>query len=528
MYKTLIVDDEKMIRMGMRKAIPWDSIGISSVFVAKSGREALAIIREHKPEVLITDIKMDEMTGLELIDQAKKFVPEIRVLVLTGYDDFEYARRCIKLNVQDFFLKPIDEKALMESVRKQVDYLESNKIDKLADVNENRARAVAEQMNIEKLLQNLVYNRSTNEQVDEFCAKYGYCTDQTVQVAVLPPALTLENGKSDEYYTALTIKNICIDLVDARNRGLTFIDEYGRIVIAFFLHDQKGCSTVEWLHELNSILGDEYGRPPKMAIGNPVASLRYLHLSYNDAVHLLEHENSEYDDIILAKGHRNRNYVFQEIFQEMKSAMSANIGDIERTLGIFDRFCLVADCYHLSDSAIRRCCYEMASSVFYDHLCHTGKEADDRLDALINSLMNLRGEEQLQLVRQFLNKLLDDKEDLQGYEIVNRAKRYIHEHLPDDLSVTGIASFLYVTPNYLSRLFKKTTGEGCNEYIVRKRIEKAKLLLETTQLQTFRIAEMVGYNDTNYFSLAVKKSTGVSPKKYRESFQKSRADRIQL
>ena len=99
MYQVLIVDDEKMIRMGMRKAIPWSSLGIKNVFVAKSGEEALDIIREHKPEILITDIRMGEMSGLDLIDSAKKFVPEIRVLVLTGYDNFEYARQCIKLKV---------------------------------------------------------------------------------------------------------------------------------------------------------------------------------------------------------------------------------------------------------------------------------------------------------------------------------------------------------------------------------------------------------------------------------------------
>jgi len=95
MYQALIVDDEKMIRMGMRKAIPWDTLGVRNVFIAKSGEEALEIIRKHKPEILITDIKMDEMSGLDLIDSAKKFVPQIRVLVLTGYDKFEYARQCI-------------------------------------------------------------------------------------------------------------------------------------------------------------------------------------------------------------------------------------------------------------------------------------------------------------------------------------------------------------------------------------------------------------------------------------------------
>ena len=148
-----------MIRLGMRKAIPWSTFGIGDVFVAKSGEEALEIIREHKPEIMITDIKMGEMSGLELIDSAKKYVPQIRVLVLTGHDKFEYARQCIRLKVHDFFLKPIDEKVLIGAVKKQIAVLEENQIVKLKDTNEKRANAVAEQMVIEKFMRDLVHNR---------------------------------------------------------------------------------------------------------------------------------------------------------------------------------------------------------------------------------------------------------------------------------------------------------------------------------------------------------------------------------
>ena len=98
-------------------------------------------------------------------------------------------------------------------------------------------------------------------------------------------------------------------------------------------------------------------------------------------------------------------------------------------------------------------------------------------------------------------------------------KRRIHENLSDDLTVASLAEQYYVTPNYLSRLFKRVTGEGCNEYIVRKRIEQAKSLLSTTTLKVGEISIMVGYHDMNYFSLAFKKHIGVSPVRYREQVQ---------
>ena len=127
MYKVLIVDDEKMIRMGMKKVLPWDELGVGEVYTAATGKEALEILDEQHPEILITDIQMTEMTGLELIEEAKKCVPDLRVIVLTGYDNFEYARQSLRLKVQDFFLKPIEEEELANAVKNQVEYLEQQK-----------------------------------------------------------------------------------------------------------------------------------------------------------------------------------------------------------------------------------------------------------------------------------------------------------------------------------------------------------------------------------------------------------------
>ena len=97
MYKALVVDDEKMIRMGIKGGIPWKEIGIGEVYTAASAREALLLIEEHRPEILLTDISMTEMTGLSLIEQIRKENEEMRILVLTGYDRFDYARQCLQM-----------------------------------------------------------------------------------------------------------------------------------------------------------------------------------------------------------------------------------------------------------------------------------------------------------------------------------------------------------------------------------------------------------------------------------------------
>ena len=175
--------------------------------------------------------------------------------------------------------------------------------------------------------------------------------------------------------------------------------------------------------------------------------------------------------------------------------------------------------YNLSAPAVRRYCFEIASSLYFTYMEDTGEISKGTLDSLSISLSSADREEACEVCRMFIEQLLGSEEE-NLHHIITEAKRYIEEHLTEDISVSSIAAVLFITPNYFSRLFKRVTGEGCNEYIVRKRIEKAQSLLEGTSLRTGKIAMMVGYRDTNYFSLAFKKHTGKSPTKYREEMQK--------
>ena len=198
--------------------------------------------------------------------------------------------------------------------------------------------------------------------------------------------------------------------------------------------------------------------------------------------------------------------------------MVSNIGNSACVMKAFNTFSKAAESYNLSPVAVRRCCFEIASAMSFAYMEDSGEITDGKLDALSKSLSSAGKEEACEITKMFIDQLLGNDEENVHYMISN-AKHYIDEHLAEDISVSSIAENLYITPNYFSRLFKRITGEGCNEYIVRKRIEKAKSLLETTSIKTGKIAMMVGYRDTNYFSLAFKKHTGKSPTKYREEVQ---------
>ena len=516
MYKAIVVDDEKMIRLGIQKMLPWRSLGVEEVFTAMSGKEALDIIMEHKPQIMITDISMTEMSGLELIEQIKCVDCKIKIIVLTGYDSFEYVQKCLRMQVEDFFLKPIDEETLTQAIIKIVDAFEEEKSDLVLQKIKRRAQGTEEQLKLEKMMRDLVHNRKNHKHIDTIQEEYHYDIDSYMQAAIIVPTLYARNQHSEANFLALSIKNVCIGLIDAGWHGITFMDDDEKIVIALF--ESSSVNVVERIQQLNNILKDEFESTPKVVLGNPVKGFAEFPTSYNDAIYLMETEKENIREIIQNNNSESRCKLFNNIFSELKSNMISNTGNVDLIIKVFQTFARATESYNLADSYTRRCCFDIASSLYFTYITDSGESTDGKLNALLISLLNASRENACEFTRDFITQLFS-KEEANIHEIVSQAKKFIDEYLADDISIMDISAKLYITPNYFSRLFKKVTGEGCNEYIVRKRIEKAKCLLETTNMKTGKIAFMVGYRDTNYFSLAFKKHTGESPTKYRENFR---------
>lgn len=516
-YKILIVDDEKMIRMGIKNAMPWESMDIEKVYTASSAMEAADVIKERQPEIMITDISMTEMSGLELVEQIRRRNEEMRIIVLTGYDRFEYARQALQLQVHDFLLKPIDEKELKKSILNQVEWLERERKHKEEDMSRSRAQGVRQQLALEQFMCALILGKTeVRERLDEFLEEFHFDRDQEMRIGLLMPEVREEDAESRSF-RAMTIRQICLGMVDGQKRGITFTDEKQRIVISFFCNREK--EEEELAGQLVDILNDELETKPRIIWGSVRKGFENLSISYNDAVFALEHEREAFERIYTMDLTRKQEDIFQEVFQEFRTAMVCSIGDREKLFHIFDRFGMAVESYNLSAKYTRSCCFELASSVYFAYFSDTGSSADEQLGALMRSLSGAEREHALKVTAMFLERLFAGEEG-EVHELVKKVKRRIHENLADDLTVASLAGEFYVTPNYLSRLFKRVTGEGCNEYIVRKRIEQAKSLLATTTLKAGEIAVMVGYRDMNYFSLAFKKHTGSSPIKYREQVQK--------
>jgi len=516
MMKALIVDDEKMIRSGIRAVVPWEAIGIGEVFMAVSGKEALPIIKRERPDVIITDIQMAEMTGLELIAEIRTIQSDARIIVLTGYDEFDYARECLRMQVQEFLLKPVDEEVLIATIKKQIQNVKDAREKEEQQKHMRRISGTSEQAELERQMRKLIKREAVERTVADICSTYSYRADSRMRVAILLPSVYsygIRAGES-ESLSILTIKNLLIGYLDAERRGITFEDAGGRILLVLF-EGEKSDELEICVDTFTKLIQDECSVRLRIVMGSSVEGFAQVHTSYNDAVYLLEKEKDEYKTFIENKEIKGQLDMFREVYAEFISKLNANIGNTEVVLRVFDAFCAATNSYNITDQYVRRCCFEIASTVYFSYVVESGDNADSKLNALLAALLSAGRKENYEITRAFLENLLR-VEDYEANELIAKVKRYINEHLTEEISVAGIADHFYLSPNYFSRLFKRIINEGCNEYIVRKRIEKAEYLLATTNMKIGRIAQEVGYRDTNYFSLAFKRHIGMSPGQYRE------------
>jgi two-component system response regulator YesN len=516
MYKAIVVDDEEMIRKGICNVISWEKLKIDNVKMASSGIEALKIMKEETFDIMITDICMTEMSGLSLVEKINLLNPKLKVIVLTGYDNFEYAKKCCRMKVEDYLLKPVDEIELENTIGRLIENLEDEKTMSHKQKINSRIQGITEQLKLEQIMQNLLYERIKANNINTVLDEYSYDKDEMLQIALLYPVID-DNLAWKQHFELLnlSIKNTCIELFDSRREGITFEDKNKNLVIAIFVSKELE-EVTQRIHRLITYLKNEYDINQKVILGSVVCGFNKINISYNDAYVLLNNRSS-YDGIITEEHSELHLSLFNERVQGLRKSMIDNIDNLYKVMEIYEAFTEIIEFYNLSTSLVKKTCFDIGGGVYFAYMMENGEvSADNKLNALLISLQNCNRDDAVKITRDFIVQMLQT--DLgESHEIIRKAKLYIKEHLNEDISVYSIAEMLYLTPTYFSKLFKHNTGEGCNNYIIRKRMQKAKSLLETTSMKTGKIATLVGYKDTNYFSLAFKKQTGMSPTEFREN-----------
>ncbi len=540
MYKLMLVDDEEEVRKGIMEEIAWEDFGFTVIGEAENGKDAVELAETVIPDIVITDIKMPFMDGLELSKRLKDLHPAIKILILTGFDEFEFAQQAIKLHVDEYVLKPVlvdDLAGVLSKIKKKLDeeYAQREDINALKD-RFRRSLPILRG----KFLTSLVTNKMNHNEIEEKARNYdldlaGHCFIVSV-ISIDNNTLQSEEVKgsglkysADTELKLFAVFNIAEEIAARYGLGIIFTNTDNIVIISKGSEAQKGILANQTLQVLEEILFniEKYLKFTVTAgKGTICRDITDIKNSYGDALLALDYRlilgNSRVICIEDVENHTSEKIGFDEI-KEQSLIRCVKVGTVSEIKDIIGA--LFSD-FENTKISIKN--YQVYLLELLTTILKATKGTDVDLDSVFqtNSMLN-------EILT--FNNIFEAKEWFKGLcirimenisydrqnscnSIVEKAKEFINNHYHEsDLTLNKVADFLHISSGYFSSIFKKETKMTFINYLLQVRMEAAKELLRTTYLMAFEIAEKVGFSEPYYFSYCFKKHLGITPKQYRNS-----------
>lgn len=515
MLNVLLVDDEKLERVLIRKGYKWEENGFKIVGEAASGKEALEYINYHEVDIVVTDINMPGMDGLQFTEALLKAHPKCRVVIITGFREFEYARKAINLGVDEFLLKPINIKEISEVMAKLKEEInqrnkEATEVAKLKESMENNYDILKESFLL-RLVENRIDEEEAVKKMDTYNCKE--LIDGCVCIDV-----KIKDNQEEENYKKV------YELVQNQNNDnmITFVHFMHNIIIYFVNKDLDECiNYAEALHKkLNKIgitatigisgenigfcgIASAYGQADK-ALGVSVLLGRNRVVTYSEYQEVMKQNNSkielDWDKFAEAINNCREEEMLKYIKDYIEVIKKGKIAD-EEYLKLMTMTIILCAGSTLNKYGINLYQLINEEDVFKD--VRAIRSVTDALEC---------AKEYIKIVYDYHNQ----KKSKRNKNVIEDALEYVNRNLYNsELSLKKAATDLYINESYLSREFKKTYGVSFIEYVSEKRIEASKKILKQTDLKVYEVAEKVGFKDSHYFCICFKKQTGKTVKEYR-------------
>lgn len=543
MVKVYLVEDEIIIRQSIKNSIDWEKEGYEFVGDASDGELALPVILKEKPDILITDIRMPFMDGLELSRMVKAELPDIKIVILSGYDDFEYAKQAIKIGVAEYLLKPVSSAVLLEHL--------SEIAEKVRDEREDLA------------LKKVYYQEM---QENEELIKMKFLGELISGKLSLADAM--EKGKrfhmnlSGPFYRIILFKFIQEDHVQAEQSealaeayeavgnyvdGLKDAFRFQRGVEgwAFLLtsvEEDMEAQTERFIEGLKEVIAPFEALTWFGGIGSEAARLRELRYSFREAdkafagrfvqepnqiisVEQLNYEqlDNEFDANIFGEINQFDQIITRFLSsgsrEEVESFVGALFTEIseDHFRSLMIRQYIIMDIY----ATVLAFCKKLRKDTGADG------EAAGQMESLRENEEILKRAvltaESVDDIKDYIGTLLDHVIELRNTlsgrrysDIIRTARKRIEQdYMSEDISLNTVAAEVCMSPSYFSSVFSKEMGKTFIEYLTEVRMEKAKQYLVCSSMKTSEISYEVGYKDPHYFSYIFKKTQGCTPKEYR-------------
>ncbi len=534
MYKLVIVDDKTDIIQGIKTIGKWREYGIEVVGWAYNGQDALKLIEELRPEIVITDIRMPVMDGLKFTEQVKKEYPEIKVIILSGYDEFSYAQQALKFGAEEYLLKPVAIEQLHEVVSRIKEKLDQEAL-----------KLEAEKKLTERLEQSLPLLR------DRFflgLTEDAVSFDQnelSQRLEFLKIKLPLENlvalvteidrchkNVNRNTYRSTECLRICIEELSVVEKEIAstnlFTDKKDRLVwvmaVSSPIDSRKKRLILELADRLKDIAHEKYGVRVSIGIGRIYPGLPELHRSYREGVEALSHKLHlggnqiiHIDDVSINSdtGFKYPVEVEKELLANLKLGADQEVQRVlEKYFFILERQAAVAP------KTIKQGLIGLIILILrmLSELRMEDRFAEENETDFLSEIGKLETLDDFkkwarELCEQVL-QIIQSEKKLQAQHKMEMAKEYIAAHLESEVSLNQVAEHLGLSPNYFSTLFRKYHKQTFMEYLVGARVDKAKQLLKTGRYKVYEVANLLGYADPRYFSEIFKAHTGVNPAEY--------------
>ena len=534
--KVFLVEDEMVIRRGIKNSIDWEKEGYIFCGEASDGELAYPMIIKEKPDILITDIRMPFMDGLELCKLVKKELPNIKILILSGYDEFDYAKEAIRLGVTEYLLKPISSGKLLEALNGVSESIRREKEDKdlvrkyMEEMRENTEHEK------QKFFEQMIAGNLSMADALETGKKYEMNLSAGMyNLLLFRFTLGEENRKSGEL---LGEAEYAIEKLTER---LEYVFEFQRSVEgwAFLLMADNEEQMSERVKELSKDLEEIMKNYSTIAyfggIGQPVARLRELEESFREAERALAARfTMELNRIISVEDIRMAQNV-----DTLDDIEITSFGEIEKTRTMLEKFLNngaedeideFVDVYinELPEenlkSVLMRQYIIMDAYIVMMSFCEKIEGIEGEMQAqseeLKNSMKTSQTLEEIKnYIRMLLKKIIGVRDTISGRrysDIIEIAKDQIRKtYMSDEISLNTIAAEVGMSPSYFSSIFSKEMGKTFVEYLTEIRMDRAKELLMCSSMKTSEIGYEVGYKDPHYFSYIFKKTQNCTPKEFR-------------
>nr|WP_294572799.1 response regulator [uncultured Romboutsia sp.] len=488
MYKVYLLDDEPFILEGLKYIVDWQDYGFEIVGSANNGDDGLKEILTMDIDLVITDIMMPKMTGLELIENLIKLNYQTNFIVLSAFQEFQYAKKAISMGAQNYILKPIDTEELERSL--------INIKNKLKDKeNRNKDKEVVNNSLLLKIITDKDY-----ENIDYLKEKLKYNGEYRVGI------IELKNKNKDIHKV--------LKVIPGMKKYLYCIENKSKAV--FIIDDKFNNEYIEELTNIKNEITDLINDIVYISLGQIIKDLKDINTSYESAKDISEYKII-YPDISWIKAYKeknNRNIDIDIDFEDLKSLL-INKDFTNASLYIESKFSKLKQ-DNLNPKKIKAKALEVFLNV-YNHIDESKlmKNLSIYLENAINT--NTIDEIQLELINmiKFMQTKLENTQESIS-PIIIKLLDHIEQNYQKDLNLKEISDILNINSIYLGQLFQKEIGILFSDYINNFRINKAKDLLSNTSLKASEIGELVGYSNKNYFYRKFKSIVGITPSEWRK------------